>query len=802
MTSGGMAVLLVEPDERDAELAREAFRVVAPEYVVRVASTLAEARSVLRERRISLVLAALTLPDGEGSALLASTAAGPPVLLLARPGEEARAVQFVSEGAHDYVIKHPETLGDLPRVAGRVLSEWGQRTRRHLSEGILRAERSTLEALTTSLGVGCAVISRDYRILLASDDLRQVLGAEEGQACFEAFWDRGEPCPECAVRDVLETGVERATHEQAGLDAAGRPVWFQVIAAPLRTESGEVTAAIELVVPVTERKRAEEALRQRFELERLLESISTRALVSEDLDGFQGWCLERMGEVLDVSRVYIFAHDHDRNVMDNTHEWVGPGVEPERDHLQGIPTSAIPWWVEKLRANRVVNFRDIEDIPSEPVREILRAQAIRSILAVPLFVDKGYYGFMGFDECRRNREWAPEDVDILRTVAQIIAGVVERKRAERALKESEAKYRGLYRQFQALLDAIPDTLALQSRDFRVLWANRGAAQGVGLEITDLVGRHCHRVWHGRETPCEVCPTRVCLESGEPSSGCVESPDGRSWELRAVPIRNDDGEVVSAVELARDITEARRAEAERESLIRELGAKNAELEQFTHTVSHDLKTPLTTVRGFIALVDREMASGRLDRVRDYVRRAGEAADNMGRLLDELLDLSRRGRLTHAPEDFPFAELVTEAQNMAHGQLQARGVRVAVQPDLPGIRGDRVRLREVLQNLLTNAAKFMGDQAAPRIWIGAESRSGETVFWVRDNGMGIAPKDRERVFGTFDKLDPGGEGLGLGLAIAKRIVEAHGGRLWVESEGSGQGSRFCFTLGSSKAPSGEG
>ena len=120
-----------------------------------------------------------------------------------------------------------------------------------------------------------------------------------------------------------------------------------------------------------------------------------------------------------------------------------------------------------------------------------------------------------------------------------------------------------------------------------------------------------------------------------------------------------------------------------------------------------------------------------------------------------------------------------------------VAVTIGPDLPVVHGDRARLVEVVQNLVDNAAKFMGDEQKPAIEIGAREDGGEPVFFVRDNGIGIAPRHQERVFRLFDKLEAGGEGTGVGLALVKRIVELHGGRIWVESDG-GAGSTFCFTL----------
>ncbi len=129
---------------------------------------------------------------------------------------------------------------------------------------------------------------------------------------------------------------------------------------------------------------------------------------------------------------------------------------------------------------------------------------------------------------------------------------------------------------------------------------------------------------------------------------------------------------------------------------------------------------------------------------------------------------------------------------------RGVAVAVAPDLPVVFGDRARLLEVMQNLVENAVKFMGDQAAPRIEIASRQEAGETVLFVRDNGEGIDAKYQERIFELFERLDSGTEGTGIGLALVKRIVTVHGGRVRVESGGEGHGSTFCLTLRLAAAP----
>ena len=225
---------------------------------------------------------------------------------------------------------------------------------------------------------------------------------------------------------------------------------------------------------------------------------------------------------------------------------------------------------------------------------------------------------------------------------------------------------------------------------------------------------------------------------------------------------------------------------------DLAAKNAELERFAYTVSHDLKTPLVTILGFAGLAGTDLASGRSERVRQDLGRIVAAADKMHRLLDDILELSRVGRVVNPPEDVPLREIVLEAIELAKGPLGRSGAVVDVAPDLPVVRADRRRILEVFQNLVENAAKFTGGTPEPRIEIGTRQDGSERIVFVRDNGRGIEPRFLERVFNLFEKLDPAAEGTGVGLALVRRIVEAHGGRAWAESEGPGHGATFCFTL----------
>lgn len=245
-------------------------------------------------------------------------------------------------------------------------------------------------------------------------------------------------------------------------------------------------------------------------------------------------------------------------------------------------------------------------------------------------------------------------------------------------------------------------------------------------------------------------------------------------------------------LTQEIAERKQVEAEREKLILELEAKNNELERFTYTVSHDLKSPLLTIRGFLVFLEKDVQAHNVKRIQADTARIVEATNKMQRLLNELLELSRIGRMMNPPVDVSFNVVVQEAVELVYGRLTERGVSLRVQENMAFVMGDRIRLIQVMQNLIDNAIKFMGEQADPLIEVGQSGEeNGMPVFFIRDNGIGILPKHHEKIFGVFNKLDPEVEGTGIGLSLVKRIIEAHNGRIWVESE-VGLGSTFYFSL----------
>ncbi|MDX1377417.1 MAG: PAS domain S-box protein [Anaerolineales bacterium] len=381
------------------------------------------------------------------------------------------------------------------------------------------------------------------------------------------------------------------------------------------------------------------------------------------------------------------------------------------------------------------------------------------------------------------------EIDGRNHLITISRDITDRKRAEQEFRLSEEQYR-------TLIELSPDGIGVTDQNGTLTLVNKQAVKLHGYgSAEEMIGMN------SLELVAPEDREYVIQQANEATSGSpghfeytLVRKEGSTFpaEASATFVFGPNGIPQRAITIFRDITERKQQEQEREKLIEELEAKNAELERFTYTISHDLKSPLVTIKGFLGYLKRDIAAGNTKRIDDNIERIGNASKKMELLLKDLLELSRIGRMVNPLEKVSFGDLVREALEIVHGQLEARGITVQTHPDLPVVYGDHLRLTEVLQNLLDNAAKYMGDQTHPRIEIGQRGEeNGKSILFVKDNGMGIAPEYRERIFGLFNKLDAQSEGTGVGLALVKRIVEFHGGRIWVESE-PGIGSTFYFTL----------
>ncbi len=233
----------------------------------------------------------------------------------------------------------------------------------------------------------------------------------------------------------------------------------------------------------------------------------------------------------------------------------------------------------------------------------------------------------------------------------------------------------------------------------------------------------------------------------------------------------------------------------EATLVELADKNTELETFVYTVSHDLKTPIVTIEGFIGALREDFGDLIDENAEKYLNYMSDASRKMEVLINDLLYLSRIGRLPERKIEFSFDDLMKKVLKMLQPHIDESGVTLNIEKGLPLVYGEMERLSQVMENLLSNAVKYIGkENPFPRIDVGVLEQGVQKVFFVRDNGIGIEKNYFQKIFEIFQRLPSGkksGEGTGIGLTIVKRIIEHHGGEIWVDSE-PGKGTTFFFTL----------
>ncbi len=241
------------------------------------------------------------------------------------------------------------------------------------------------------------------------------------------------------------------------------------------------------------------------------------------------------------------------------------------------------------------------------------------------------------------------------------------------------------------------------------------------------------------------------------------------------------------DLRHEISERKVAERKQEQLFKELELKNQEMESFVYTISHDLKAPLISLDGFSAALMNENHLS--DRGEHYLERIRANTAQMSTLITELLELSRIGRVVGERLEVDVTALLEDVY--LDFDLDLPGSILRVQEPLPSTFADRVRLRQVFANLIGNAIKFKSQERPLKIQIGGSREEGFQRYWVKDNGIGIPEKHIDRIFEPFQQLNPAAAGVGMGLTLVKKIIEHHGGRVWVESQ-FGEGSTFWFTI----------
>ncbi|NTU41600.1 MAG: PAS domain-containing protein [Nitrospirales bacterium] len=333
------------------------------------------------------------------------------------------------------------------------------------------------------------------------------------------------------------------------------------------------------------------------------------------------------------------------------------------------------------------------------------------------------------------------------------------------------------------------------KDFTIKAANSATLKFGDISETTT----CHRLSHKSDTPCRgphhPCPALEVMKTKEPT--IVEhihyDREGmpRYVEVHCYPILDGNGDVAMVTEYCLDITERKIAEKNLRKTLDDLETSNKELQQFAYVASHDLQEPLRMISSYTQLLEKRYKDKLDADGLEFISYAVDGAVRMQRLINDLLDYSRVGT-REQPFEIVYTELIlTQVLQNLSMVIEENNVAITHE-NLPSVMGDLFQLRQLFQNLITNAIKFKAEEP-PQIHISAVKREKDWLFSFRDNGIGIDPRYRERIFLIFQRLHTREvyPGTGIGLAICKKIVERHGGSIWVESE-PGKGATFHFTI----------
>lgn len=366
---------------------------------------------------------------------------------------------------------------------------------------------------------------------------------------------------------------------------------------------------------------------------------------------------------------------------------------------------------------------------------------------------------------------------------------VERAREALRLKEER---------FRAIADYTFDWESWLDQDGRLQWVNPAVERLAGYSIDQCLAMDDYPLPMVYEDDRdEIRRLRQAALDGTFETGIEFRVICRNRRIKWVtasfqPIFNDAGAIIGTRWSIHDVTDRKRAERDLAERTAELERSNAELQQFAYVASHDLQEPLRTVTSFLQLLQRRYESALDDNAREYIRFAADGASRMHRLITDLLVFSRVTTHGGSFEPVEMDRVLDVVLNNLGAAIQEAGAEISRDP-LPEVEGDQIQMVSLLQNLVGNAIKYRAPGTVPRVHVGAVRDGDFWTFSVRDNGIGIDPKYFERVFVIFQRLHARTEyeGTGIGLAVAKKIVERHGGRIWVESV-PGEGSTFLFTL----------
>ena len=592
------------------------------------------------------------------------------------------------------------------------------------------------DAILNSVSDSVIVVDGDGRIADMNPAAQRLVGRPASQAI-------AKPLEQFLPGTIsIRTGHTNKNGEVT-LDYGNAPRIFDLRVSTIQGWRGRVEGQVVVLRDITERKRMEEALRRSEERYRTILEDIDEGYFETDLAGNFTFANEVVCRRLGYTREELVGMNNRQLTDEETAKKIFQGFT--KVYETGEPLRGGEWEIIKKDGTKGTYEFSASLIKDSEGRQI---------------------GFRGTSR-----------------------DITERKGMEEVLRESEEKYR-------TILENIEDGYYEVDLDGNFTFFNDSMCRMLGYPKEDLMGMNDQQ-YTNKENARKLFQTfNKVYRTGQPLKGSdweiIRQDRIRRCVEASVSLKRDSsGKPIGFRGIVRDVTDRKQAEEALKEKTEELARSNRELEQFAYVASHDLQEPLRTVTNFVQLLAKRY-QGKLDsNADDFIRFAVDGAMRMWTLINDLLAYSRVGTRSQTFEPINCETILQEALDNLRVTIEESGA-VVTHDSLPTVMADSLQLGQLFQNLIGNAIKFRGDER-PRIHISARRNDNGWTFSVRDNGIGIAPEFRKRIFIIFQRLHGPQQypGTGIGLAVCKKIVERHGGRIWVESE-PGKGSTFYFTL----------
>jgi PAS domain S-box-containing protein len=610
---------------------------------------------------------------------------------------------------------------------GEVVAVYDDVTERIQAEEALRQSEEKLRLTFENMRDGITVTDLEGKIIEVNDVQLRMSGYSREEFIGRDGWDIiANIDRDRVINDVLKSLKGEAPEEGLKyrfVNKDGSEYDGELHVSVLRDSSGTPTGFITTVRDITERKRAEEAMRESEEKLRTMFESTNDSFIVTDVET----------TVIDVNEATLntFGYSREELIGKKGFDLIAP---EDLEKAMGPMSQA-------LETGQPIDRMELSILCGD-------GRKLETDFSISALHDSSE-NVTGFVAAARD--------------------ISERKRAEQAMRESEEKLRRMF-------ESTSDGILVTDQALSILETNEAAARMLGFDSKEaLVGQ-----------------SAIPYMSTGAGGADDEGGDGKvQIEFSVSQLRDSEGNTTGFIGVARDVTERKKAEAQMKRMLEDLARSNAELEQFAYIASHDLQEPLRMISSYTQLIGRRYKDKLDADGEEFIEYAVDGATRMQDRIQALLTYSRVGTRGKEFEPIDCEDVLNEALSNLQVAIKKSEASITHDP-LPTVPADGTQMVQLFQNLIENGIKFQ-DEKKPEVHVSAKEQDEEWLFSFRDNGIGIDPEYSDRIFLIFKKLHAKGEyaGTGVGLALCKKIVERHGGRIWVESE-LGKGATFYFTI----------